>query len=161
MSDQPQSTKREAAPPRQRPEIAAALAAQPASLWFASLASLAMIVGGVGPWATAWGFLSLSGTSMHGWRAVFAGVVGLAMIGLHQLRGRRIPLVVAGVAGALGAIQAIGTLGQINSGGAVTVLGQEYRYVEPAWGLYLVLVGGIVLACAASVLAWRASRATR
>ena len=160
MSDQPQSTNRDAAPPQQRPEIAAAFAAQPASFWSASLASLAVIVGGVGPWATAWGFLSLSGTSMHGWRAVFMGVVGLAMLALHQLRGTRIPLLVAGVAGALGAMQAIATLGQINSNGAVTVLGQEYRYVDPAWGLYLVFCAGIVLACSVAVLAWRASRAT-
>jgi hypothetical protein len=85
---------------------------------------------------------------------------GLAMLALHQLRGARLPLILAGVAGALGATQAITTLDKINSGGAVTVLGQQYRYVDPAWGLYLVLTSAIVLVCAASALAWRASRAT-
>jgi hypothetical protein len=160
MSEPRRSTDRESVSPRQRLEIGAAFAGQPASFWSASLASLGMIVGGVAPWATAFGFLTLSGTSMHGWRSVMVGVVGLAMLGLHQLRGGRLPLIVAGVAGALGAMQAIVSLGEIYSGGAVTILGQQYRYVDPAWGLYLVLAGAIALVCSASVLAWRASRAT-
>jgi hypothetical protein len=42
----------------------------------------------------------------------------------------------------------------------VTVLGQQYRYLDPAWGIYLVLAGAIALVCSASALAWRASRAT-
>jgi hypothetical protein len=160
MSEQRQSTDRNSLSPRQRLEIASAFAGQPASFWLASLGSLAMIVGGVGPWATAFGVLSLSGTSMHGWRAVMVGVVGLAMLGLYQLRGARLPLIVAAVAGALGAMQAIATFGRINSGGAVFVLGQEYRYVDAAWGLYLVLAGAIALMCFSSALAWRTSRAT-
>jgi hypothetical protein len=158
MSQQPQPTQPEAAPSRQRPTIAAALAAQPTSLWLASLASLGIIIGGVGPWATAFGFISLSGTSMHGWRAVSVGAFGLAMLALHQLRGARLPLIAAAIAGALGAIQAISTLGEIHSGGAMTVLGQQYRYLDPAWGLYLVLAGAITLACCAAALAWRAPR---
>jgi hypothetical protein len=51
-------------------------------------------------------------------------------------------------------------LDKINSNGAVTVLGQQYRYLDPAWGLYLVLAGAVGLVCSASALAWRASRAT-
>jgi len=160
MSEQRQSTDRNSGSPRQRLEIAASLAGQPASFWLASLASLGMIIGGVGPWATAYRVLSLSGTSMHGWRAVTVGVVGFAMLGPHQLRGARLPPIVAGVAGALGAMQAVATLGEINSDGAVTVLGQQYRYLDPAWGIYLVLAGAIALVCSASALAWRASRAT-
>jgi hypothetical protein len=143
---------------RQRAEIAAGLASQPASFWVAALASLGIIIGGVGPWATAFGFESFSGTSMHGWREVIVGVVGLAMLALHQLVGARLPLIVASVTGALGAFGALATVSKIHSGGAVTVLGQQYRYVDPAWGLYLVLVAAIVLMCSASVLTWRASR---
>jgi hypothetical protein len=158
MSEQQRSTDRDSVAPRERVEMAAAFAAQPASFWLASLASLGMIIGGVGPWATEFGFVSVSGTSMHGWREVLVGVVGLAMLGLHQLRGARLPLILAGVAGALGAIGAIAALDKINSGGAVTVLGQQYRYLDPAWGLYLVLAGAITLVCSASALAWRASR---
>src|SRR5258705_5608576 len=158
MSDQPQSTDRNSLSPGQRLEIASAFAGQPASFWWASLASLALIVGGVGPWATAFGVLSLSGTSMHGWRAVMVGVVGLAMLGLHQLRGARLPLIVAGVAGALGAMLAIAGWDKINSGGAVTVLGRQYRYLGPPWGLYLVLAHAIALLWAVSALASPVSR---
>jgi hypothetical protein len=160
MSQHQHSTRRDAAPPPQRPTIAAALAGQPASFWVASVASLGIIIGGVGPWATAFGFVSLSGTSMHGWRAVILGAAGLAMLALYQLRAGRLAPIFAAVAGALGAIQAISTLDAIHSGGAITVLGQQYRYLEPAWGLYLVLLGAIALACSASALAWRA-RAVR
>jgi hypothetical protein len=138
-------------------DIAAAFG-QPASFWLASLASLCMIIGGVGPWATAFTLMSLSGTSMEGWREVIAGILGLGMLGLYRLLGTRLPLIVAGIAGALGAIQAIGTLSRIHSGGAVTVLGQQYRYLDAAWGLYLVLAGSIALVCCTAVLARRASR---
>jgi hypothetical protein len=160
MSEHRQSTDRDAAAPRQRLEIAAAFAERPASFWFASLGSIGLIVGGIGPWATAYGFLSLSGTSMHGWRSVMVGVLGLVMLALYQLRPARLPLIVAAVAGVLGAMQAITSLSKINSGGVVTVFGQQYRYLAPAWGLYLVLAGSITLACFASALAWRASRTT-
>jgi hypothetical protein len=124
------------------------------------LASLSAIIGGVAPWATVWNFMSISGTSMHGWREVGVGVVGLVMLGLYQLRGARIPLIIAAIAGALGAALAITTLSKIMSGGAMTVLGVEYRYMDAAWGLYLVLVGTISLVVSTSVLAWRAFRAT-
>jgi hypothetical protein len=161
MSEQQQPINRGAAPPRQDLGIAAAFANQPGSFWVASLASLGAIIGGVGPWATVLNFMSISGTSMHGWREVGVGAVGLVMLGLHQLRGGRLPLIIAGVAGALGATLAITTLSKITSGGAVTVLGVQYRYVDAAWGLYLVLVGTITLVLSASALAWRASRASR
>ena len=159
MSEERQSTDPDSMAP-QRVDLAAAFAAQPASFWLASLGSLGMIIGGIGPWATAFGYVSLSGTSMHGWRAVAVGVVALAMLGMHQLRRARLPLIVAGGAGVLAVMQAIATLSQINSNGAVTVLGQQYRYVDPAWGLYLVLGGAIVLVCSACALVWRSSRAT-
>ncbi|MCW3015223.1 MAG: hypothetical protein JWO02_2315 [Solirubrobacterales bacterium] len=161
MSEQRHSTDRDSAAPRPRLEIAAAFAGQPASFWLASLASLGLIVGGIGPWATAWGYLSLSGTSMHGWRAVMLGVVGLAMLAVYQVRRARLALIVAGVAGAFGAMQAITSLAKINAGGAVTVFGQQYRYLGAAWGLYLVLAGGIALMGSASALVWRASRGPR
>jgi hypothetical protein len=155
------SNDRDAGSPQQRLGTATAFAAHPGSFWLAALASIGLIVGGLGPWATAFGFESFAGTRMHGWRAVMVGLVGLAALGLHQLRGARLPLIVAGVAGALAALLAIATLSKIHSDGAVTVLGQQYRYVDPAWGLYLVLAGAIALVCSASALVWRTSRATR
>jgi hypothetical protein len=146
-------------PKETRIGIAATLARRPASFWSASLASLLIVIGGVGPWATEFGFVSLSGTSMHGWREVAVGAVGLAMLALYELLGVWPPLIVAAAAGALGALGALATVSRIRSGGAFTVLGQSYRYLDPAWGLYLVLVAAIVLLGSASALAWRASRA--
>jgi hypothetical protein len=160
MSERQQPINRGSAPPRHDLGVAAAFANQPGSVWAALLASLSAIIGGVAPWATVWNFMSISGTSMHGWREVGVGVVGLVMLGLYQLRGARIPLIIAAIAGALGAALAITTLSKITSGGAITVLGVEYRYMDAAWGLYLVLVGTISLAVSTSVLAWRAFRAT-
>jgi hypothetical protein len=134
-------------------------ASRSASFWIASLASLALIVGGVAQWATAFGFMSVNGTDMHGWNEVAVGVLGLTMLGLHRAFGARLPLMVAAVLGAFGAIQAAGTLAKIGANGTMTVFGVQYRYLDPAWGLYLVLAAGIALACSAS-LAWLASRAT-
>jgi hypothetical protein len=161
MSEQQQPINRGAAPARQDLGIAAAFANQSGSFWMASLASLSVIIGGVGPWATWLNSVSISGTSMHGWREVGVGAVGLVMLGAYQLRGGRLPLILAGVAGALGATLAIAALSKIHSGGAVTVLGVQYRYLDAAWALYLVLIGTITLVFSASVLAWRSFRATR
>jgi hypothetical protein len=161
MSEHQRSTQRGPAPPWEHAAVAPAFPSQPVSFWIAALASLAIIIGGVGPWATAYTVMSISGTSMHGWREVAVGALGLAMLGLYLVRPGRLPLVVAGVAGALGAGGAIATLDKIDSGGTVTVFGFYYRYLDPAWGLYLVLAGTIALAFSASALAWRAPRATR
>jgi hypothetical protein len=149
-------------PARQRPvAVTVPLAGQPASFWLAALACVAVIVGAVGPWMSAFGFPSISGTSLHGGREVAVGAVGLAMLALHGLRGYRLPLVVASLAGAIGAIGAASGLHQISRDGAVDVLGYTYRYLHPSWGLYLVLAGGIVLACAASILSWGTWRSSR
>jgi hypothetical protein len=138
--------------------LPATLAAQPAAFWLAMLGSLGMIVGGIAPWATAFTFESFSGTRMHGWRDVAAGVVALVMLGLYQARPARLPLIGAAVIGTLGAIGAVATWSKIDSGGVFTVFGVQYRYLSPAWGLYLVLGGALTLLFTASALAWPARR---
>jgi hypothetical protein len=152
-------------PRRQRPvAVTVPFAGQPASFWLAALAALAVIVGAVGPWMSAFGFPSISGTSLHGGREVVVGAVGLAMLALHGLRGYRLPLVMAALAGTIGALGAASGLHKISTDGAVTLFGYTYRYLHPSWGLYLVLAGGVALACFASILAWstwRSSRTTR
>jgi hypothetical protein len=149
-------------PGRQRPvPVTVPFAGQPASFWLAALASLAVIIGAVGPWMSAFGFPSVSGTSFHGDREVAVGAIGLAMLAIHGLRGFRLPLVVAALAGVIGALGAASGLHKISTDGAVTVLGYTYRYLHPSWGLYLVLAGGIVLACSASILAWGTWRPSR
>src|SRR6202008_1737636 len=47
----------------------------PVSVWVAALSCLAMIVGGLSEWATAWGFVSLSASRFHGANEVGAGIV--------------------------------------------------------------------------------------
>jgi hypothetical protein len=67
MSDQPQPIDRD---PPHWPQISrlGKSATQPPSLWIAWLASLAVIIAGVGPWATRLRYVSISGTRMDGWR---------------------------------------------------------------------------------------------
>jgi hypothetical protein len=137
-----------------------AVAGRPASFWLAGAACILLIVGGFAPWATAFGYASLSGTGMHGWREVSAGAIGLALLALHFWRGRRLPLIAAAVLGILGAILALATLHDLRANGAVTVLFWQYRYLRPAWGLYVTLVAAIALAVCAAASARRGGAAT-
>ena len=161
MPVQQQPIDRSLRPQRQNVGVGTADANQPASFWMASVASLAVIIGGVGPWATWLNSVSISGTSMHGWREVGVGVVALVMLGLYRLRGARLPLIVTGIIGALGFIGGIAALHDILTHGAVTVFGFEYRYLDAAWGIYLVLVGTATLALSSALLVWRDFRARR
>jgi hypothetical protein len=146
---------------RQNVGVSASWASPPASFWVASLASLAVIIGGVGPWATWLNSVSISGTSMHGWREVAVGVVGLATLRLYRLRGGRLPLIVTGIVGSLGLIGGMAALNTILTNGAVNVFGFQYRYLDAAWGIYLVLVGTGTLVLSVAALAWRDCRARR
>jgi hypothetical protein len=137
----------------------AASANQPPSFWIASLASLAIIVGGVGPWATYLHYVSISGTSMDGWREVAVGAIALGLLGVYQVSGWRLPVLVVAILAVLGVIGAIEDLSSITSGGALTVFGITYRYLTAAWGIYLVLAGTIILALSAFALLWDAALA--
>jgi hypothetical protein len=149
MSDQPGT----GAPPRA--QAVTVVAGRPASFWLAGAACILLIVGGFAPWATAFGYASLSGTSMHGWREVSAGAIGLVLLALHFWRGKRLPLIAAAALGVLGAVLALATLHDLRANGAVTVLFWQYRYVTPAWGLYVTLVGALALAVCAAASARR------
>lgn len=158
MSEQPQPI-HSSSPTSTESATVLALGHQPPSFWVASLASLAVIVGGVAPWATYLNYVSISGTSMHGWREVVVGACALVLLGIYQLRKWRLVMLVTALLGVLGVIGAIGALHSITSGGAVNVFGVTYRYLTAAWGIYLVLVGTIILTLAASALAWEGARA--
>jgi hypothetical protein len=167
MSSQPQPpTNRQVVRPRppqgeagnRSVRLDAALGHQPAGFWVAALAAVGVIIGGIGPWASWLNFVSISGTSVHGWREVGVGAVALAMLGVHRLRGGRLPLIAACIVGALGLAGAIISINDVQSKGAVTVLGTQYRYLNVAWGLYVVLVGTIVLVLSTAALAWRGNR---
>jgi hypothetical protein len=151
MSEQPHSADRGAVLP-------GTVAAQPVAFWMAMLGSLGIIVGGIAPWATAFTFESFSGTRFHGWSDVAVGLVAMTALGLYQLRPVRLLLVGAAVIGALAATGAVVTWSKIQSGGVFTVFGVQYRYLDPAWGLYLLLGGALTLLFTASALAWHARR---
>ena len=149
MSEQPHPADRASG-------VTGALAAQAAAYWLGIVGSLGMIVGGLAPWATSFGLQSFSGTRMHGWREVAAGVLAVLMLGLYHVRPARLALIGAAAIGALGAIGAIVAWSKIQSGGVFTIFGVQYRYLDPAWGLYLVLGGALTLLFTASALAWTA-----
>src|SRR5690349_16179416 len=78
-----------------------ALAAKPPLFWAAVAASAGLVIGGLGPWATALGLVSVSGTHGDGWVAILGGLVALGMLFVASRRGQRanyvVPLIVAGV----------------------------------------------------------------
>jgi hypothetical protein len=145
----------------QRLTTPAAFNADTVCFWLAAASALGVIIGAVGPWASAWGVTELSGTAMHGWREVAVGVVALALLAVHRRRGRPLALVLAAVDGTIGAAGAITAISKINANDTLSIFGFHYTFLSPAWGLYLVLGGAIVLACCASTLAWRTRRAAR
>ena len=140
------------------PSLPGTYVAQAAAFWLALLGSLGMMVGGIAPWATAFTFQSFSGTRMHGWREVACGVLAVILLGAYHVRPARLWLIGAAVLGALGAFGAVVAWSKIQSGGVFTVLGVQYRYLDVAWGLYLVLGGALILCFAATALAWQTGR---
>ncbi|MDA0164353.1 hypothetical protein OM076_29050 [Solirubrobacter ginsenosidimutans] len=133
----------------------------PVCFWLAVASALGVIIGAVGPWTTAWGMVQVSGTGMHGWREVAVGVVALALLAVHRRRGGALELLLAAADGVVGASGAAVALSKINANDTLSVLGFHYTFLDPAWGIYLVLGGAILLTCCASTLAWRSARRAR
>jgi hypothetical protein len=135
-----------------------ALKVEPVCFWLAAASALGVIVGAVGPWTTAWGMVPVSGTGMHGWREVAIGGVALALLAVHRRRGRALELLLVAIDGAIGASGAAVALTKINANDTLSVLGFHYTFLDPAWGIYLVLGRALALTCCAGALAWRRSR---
>jgi Protein of unknown function (DUF2510) len=119
------------------------LVSRPPALWWAIAAAALMVVGGLGPWATALRVVDVAGTHGDGWLVIGAGLV--AAIVLFVSPGDAGP-VVALLAAIGGAIVAIVDLSDIQSRGAL---------IEPAWGLYAVLLSAVALFAASLVLLLR------
>jgi hypothetical protein len=134
---------------------------QPPIFWVASLASLGIIIGGVGPWATWLNSVQISGTSLHGWREVAVGAVALGVLIIRQWGGQLVPGVIAAVMGIVGLVGAIDAIHTVTRDGAITFFGVTYRYLGAAWGLYLVAAAAAVLIVSASLLVWGDVRAKR
>jgi hypothetical protein len=138
-----------------RPEsVAASRAASGAAdrsqvWWGAVIAAAAMIIGGFGPWATALGLVSVNGTHGDGWFVIIAGCAGLAGLWLATQPGRGAgPLMGAALAGAVGAAVAIYDYVRLESL-ETKFFGEQVDVVDPAWGIYLAILGGIALAVTA------------
>jgi hypothetical protein len=143
----------------QRITLLPGLKADMVCFWLATVSALAVIIGAVGPWATAWGVAQLSGTAMHGWREVAVGALALALLAVHRWRGGVLVPALAAVVGAIGAVGAAVGLSKINANDTLSVLGFHYTFLSPAWGIYLVLGGALALACSSATLAWLTRRA--
>jgi hypothetical protein len=133
--------------------------AQPKSFWWLLLSATAMVLGGLGPWATAFGALSVSGTSGDGWLLIAGGAVAVALTVVHVRRqGRaRWPMIVVGLIGSGCAIAAIIDLGDIASAtDGSDLLGDA---VSPGWGIWLSVASSASLALASILALSRSPRA--
>jgi hypothetical protein len=116
------------------------LKGRPLAFWWAIGASALMIVGGLGPWATALSVIDVSGTHGDGWLVIGAGVLAAAILLTSPSDAGPIVGILAAIGGLLvGVID----LNDIQSRSAL---------VEPAWGIYAVLAGSIALGVASVAL---------
>lgn len=145
--------------PDARSTPAAASKADEACLWLAAAGAIGVIVGAVGPWATAWGVARLSGTDMHGLREVAVGALALLLLAAYRWSGRPVALLLVAIDGAIGAAGAAAALAKIEANDTLTFLGFSYTFLRPAWGLYVVLLSAVVVSAGAATLAWRTRRA--
>jgi hypothetical protein len=128
------------APPAPAPALAPAVK-RLAAFWWAIAAAVALIVGGIGPWATALRVVEVSGTrGGDGWLVVGAGLVAIVVLFASPNDAGPVVGLLGGIGGA---IVGIVDLSDIQSRGAL---------VEPAWGIYVVLIGAAALFVASLVL---------
>jgi hypothetical protein len=119
---------------------------RPLIFWWTAVSAVLMVVGGFGPWATALGVATVSGTHGDGWFLIIGGVLAFALLFRQAAKPARWPMIVAALLGALGALVALVDLSDINSFGDTTIFGDV---VDPAWGLYLSLIASASLIVAA------------
>jgi hypothetical protein len=114
-----------------------------------------MVIGGFGPWAKVFSLLTVSGTDDggDGWIVIGAAVIGALSLFLWQRRSRRwlILAVVSGGAAFAAALYDRINLGRTTQGGI-----DVGALVDPAWGIYVSILGSAGLA-AAAVVGWLVS----
>jgi hypothetical protein len=111
--------------------------------WVAALAAVAMVVGGLGPWATTLGF-SANGTEGDGWIVIVAGgLVAVGMVSTHRRcfagKGTVVSLLLVG--GTVAAMS-VYDINHIASGYGGTY---SQGVLNPGWGIYLSLAAGFAL----------------
>jgi hypothetical protein len=118
------------------------IGSRPAIFWITAVSAVLMIVGGFGPWATAFD-VTASGTDVDdGWFLIIPALLALGLLFVQVARPRsRWPMVLVAVLGALGALVAAVNLSDINSiAGADSFLDDA---IDTGWALYLSLIASL------------------
>jgi hypothetical protein len=132
-------------------------ASQPAPFWWAAGATVSMVVGALGPWATALDLVSLSGTRGDGWLVILAAAVSAAMLWSYAIRGSRGVLIGSALAGATGLVIGIVDFVDIASRGSGEIFDEEVQLVDPGWGIYVVILASAALVVFSGLLYRRSS----
>lgn len=110
-----------------------------------------MFIGAIGPWATAFGVLSVAGVDGDGFFVFLAALIIGAMVLLRYLRRSGIwTLAVAVLSAVIGAATSIYDMADIQS-----VIGNSPGFVSIGWGLWIDCLAS-VSAIGALVFMWRA-----
>ncbi len=125
-----------------------------AAIW-AGISAGMMVIGAIGPWATAFGVFSVAGTDGDGVIVLLAGLVVGAMVLLRYLRGGGVwTLAVAALAAVAGAATSIYDMADIQN-----AISNSHGLVSIGWGLWIDCIAS-VSAIVALVFMWRTSAQT-
>jgi hypothetical protein len=106
--------------------------------WWLLGSSVAMVFGGFGPWATALGFVDVSGTRGDGWFVILGGFVGCGLCAHLAFRERNSvanwQYVVLLVVAAIALLVAVVDLADISD---------RSEFVQPGWGLWFSLLASL------------------
>jgi hypothetical protein len=106
------------------------------AFWWALVAALVMVIGGFGPWATAFNVIDVSGTRGDGWIVIGAAAIAAGLLWVSPRGAGPILAVLAGVGGLI-----VGVI-DFND------IASRSALVHPAWGIYAVIAGSGALGIA-------------
>lgn len=124
---------------------ASPLTRQPGTFWSTAACVAVLVIGSVGPWATA-GVISVAGTDGDGVITLILALAAGAALVRYATAGDRRALVGAAVCGAVSAAIGVYDFVEIQSQGG------ELLSLSPGWGLYLTVISSVGLAGTAVVL---------
>jgi len=130
-------------------------------VWWVLASVALMIVGAVGPWARALGFISVSGLDGDGWFVFGAAIAGAVVLVLHLTWGW-LPgwgLVFTAVAGVVAAAAAIVHIPDLVGTQSAEFFGNN-DLVSPGWGIWVSAVASVSLVAASAVAFVRGGRPT-
>lgn len=116
---------------------------KPKIFWAVLAVAVLMIIGGFGPWATAFGALSVAGTNGDGWFLIVGGLAAGALLLSHASKPCGWKSIVMTIIGLICVIVTVVDLTNISS-----VAGTSDGLVSPAWGIYVCLLSSVGLLAA-------------